>query len=97
MAQRFAVFVEEHLAALRGDHVHAAFVLALHEHPLQAGAVGGNAADIDHAAVGQHGELARIQAGDYDGLREINGKPLPSIFREYADGLAKALAAHYAK
>ena len=39
----------------------------------------------------------RIQAGDYDGLREINGKPLPSIFREYADSLAKALAAHYAK
>lgn len=42
-------------------------------------------------------DYARIQAGDYDGLREINGKPLPSIFREYADGLAKALAAHYAK
>ncbi len=37
----------------------------------------------------------RIQAGDYDGLREINGKMQPSIFREYADALAKGLASHY--
>jgi N-acetylmuramoyl-L-alanine amidase len=42
-------------------------------------------------------DYARIQAGDYEGLREINGQPLPSIFREYADGLAKALAEHYAR
>lgn len=37
----------------------------------------------------------RLQAGDYDGLREVNGKPQPSIFREYADALTKGLAAHY--
>ena len=37
----------------------------------------------------------RLQAGDYDGLRELNGKPQPSIFREYADALAKGLENHY--
>jgi N-acetylmuramoyl-L-alanine amidase len=40
---------------------------------------------------------ARIQAGDYDGLREIDGEQLPSIFREYAKALAKALATHYTR
>lgn len=38
----------------------------------------------------------RLQAGDYQGLREINGKPQPSIFREYADAVAEGLARHYA-
>ena len=38
---------------------------------------------------------ARIQSGDYDGLREISGKIQPSIFREYADALAEGLARHY--
>lgn len=42
-------------------------------------------------------DYARIQAGDYEGLRKINGKQLPSIFREYADALAKGLAKHYAR
>jgi hypothetical protein len=42
-------------------------------------------------------DYARIQAGDYEGLREINGKPLPSIFREYAEALAQGLAKHYAR
>lgn len=37
----------------------------------------------------------RLQAGDYDGLREVNGKKQPSIFREYADALTKSLAKHY--
>jgi N-acetylmuramoyl-L-alanine amidase len=41
-------------------------------------------------------DYARIQAGDYDGLRDIAGKPRPSIFREYADALAAGLANHYA-
>jgi len=40
-------------------------------------------------------DLPRIQAGDYDGLREINGKPRPSIFREYADAVAAGLAKYY--
>jgi N-acetylmuramoyl-L-alanine amidase len=39
---------------------------------------------------------ARIQAGDYDGFREIGGKMRPSIFQEYADALAAGLAKHYA-
>jgi len=38
---------------------------------------------------------ARIQAGDYEGLREVAGEMRPSIFREYADALAAGLAAHY--
>ena len=38
----------------------------------------------------------RLAAGDYEGLREINGKPQPSIFREYADALTEGLARHYA-
>ena len=41
-------------------------------------------------------DYARIQAGDYEGLRDIAGKMRPSIFREYADALAQGLAKHYA-
>ncbi|MFT4175187.1 MAG: N-acetylmuramoyl-L-alanine amidase [Luteolibacter sp.] len=37
----------------------------------------------------------RIQAGDYQGLRLVNGKEVPSIFHEYATGLAISLADHY--
>ena len=37
----------------------------------------------------------RLQAGDYEGLREIDGRLLPSIFREYADALTRGLANHY--
>jgi N-acetylmuramoyl-L-alanine amidase len=38
---------------------------------------------------------ARIQAGDYEGLQEIEGKLLPSIFREYTDALVAGLTRHY--
>lgn len=38
---------------------------------------------------------ARIQAGDYDGLREVAGKLRPSIFQEYADAAAIGLSRHY--
>jgi hypothetical protein len=38
---------------------------------------------------------ARIQAGDYDGEREVAGKLRPSIFREYADAAAAGLSRHY--
>lgn len=41
------------------------------------------------------GDYARIQAGDYEGLREIQGVARPSIFREYADGLTKGLEEHF--
>jgi hypothetical protein len=42
-------------------------------------------------------DYPRIQAGDYEGLREIGGKLQPSIFREYAGALASGLAKHYAQ
>ncbi len=40
-------------------------------------------------------DQARIQAGDYDGEREVAGKLRPSIFREYADAAADGLRRHY--
>ncbi|MEO5712247.1 MAG: N-acetylmuramoyl-L-alanine amidase [Luteolibacter sp.] len=42
-------------------------------------------------------DYPRIQAGDYDGLREIGGKLQPSIFYEYADAVAQGLARHYSQ
>lgn len=39
--------------------------------------------------------FARIQAGDYDGTRNVNGVERKSIFREYADGVAAGLADYY--
>lgn len=35
--------------------------------------------------------FARVQAGDYDGTQNINGVQRPSIFREYAKGVADGL------
>ena len=34
----------------------------------------------------------RIQLGDYEGLRNVNGTPMKSIFREYADAVAEGLS-----
>jgi len=39
--------------------------------------------------------FARIQAGDYDGIKEINGVARKNIFREYADSVAEGLAEYY--
>src|SRR5881398_3105099 len=39
--------------------------------------------------------FARIEAGDYDGTKEINGVHRKSIFREYADSVAEGLAEYY--
>jgi hypothetical protein len=39
--------------------------------------------------------FARIQAGNYEGLKEINGVQRKSIFREYADSVAEGLADYY--
>ena len=39
--------------------------------------------------------FARIQAGDYDGMKEINGVERKSIFREYADSVAEGLRDYY--
>jgi len=41
--------------------------------------------------------FARIQAGDYDGKKEINGVDRKSIFREYADSVAEGLAEYYSR
>jgi len=38
---------------------------------------------------------ARIQMGDYEGLRDVGGKMKPSIFREYADAVALGLERYY--
>jgi len=38
----------------------------------------------------------RLLAGDYDGVRIFDGKPYTSIFREYADCVAKGLLQAYA-
>ena len=38
---------------------------------------------------------ARIQAGDYDGLREVAGRLRPSIFREYADAATLGMQRYY--
>jgi hypothetical protein len=43
-----------------------------------------------------NGEVfARVQAGDYEGTRSINGVERPSIFREYADSVVKGLVEYY--
>ena len=39
--------------------------------------------------------FARIEAGDYEGMKEINGVQRKSIFREYADSVADGLAEYY--
>ena len=43
-----------------------------------------------------HDVFARVQAGDYDGTRSINGAERASIFREYADGIVDGLAEYFA-
>jgi hypothetical protein len=39
--------------------------------------------------------FARIQAGDYEGTRNLNGKEQPSIFREYTDSVVEGLLDYY--
>jgi len=41
--------------------------------------------------------FARIQAGDYEGTRSVNGIERKSIFREYADSVADGLVDYYSK
>lgn len=40
-------------------------------------------------------DYPRIQAGDYEGTRDVDGRPQVSIFREYADAVTEGLATHY--
>jgi hypothetical protein len=42
-----------------------------------------------------HDAFARIQAGDYDGMRNVNGMERKSIFREYADSVVDGLVEYY--
>jgi len=37
----------------------------------------------------------RVQEGDYEGVRNVNGTDRPSIFREYADGVVDGLVDYY--
>jgi len=37
----------------------------------------------------------RVQEGDYEGFRNVNGTHRPSIFREYADGVVDGLVDYY--
>ena len=41
--------------------------------------------------------FARIQAGDYEGTRNVNGTERKSIFREYADSVVDGLVDYYSK
>jgi N-acetylmuramoyl-L-alanine amidase len=41
--------------------------------------------------------FARIEAGDYEGTRNVNGSERKSIFREYADSVADGLIEYYSK
>jgi len=41
--------------------------------------------------------FARIQAGDYKGMRNVNGVERKSIFREYADSVVEGLVDYYSK
>jgi hypothetical protein len=41
--------------------------------------------------------FARIEAGDYEGTRNVNGVERKSIFREYADSVADGLVEYYSK
>jgi len=44
-----------------------------------------------------HDVFARIQAGDYEGMRSVYGRECKSIFREYADGVTNGLVEYYSK
>lgn len=39
----------------------------------------------------------RVQAGDYEGERRVNGVLRPSIYREYVDGVVKGIVLHYTR
>jgi hypothetical protein len=41
--------------------------------------------------------FARIQTGDYEGIRAINGIERKSIYREYADSVVDGLVDYYFK
>ena len=50
---------------------------------------------IEPYVMNSHAVFDRIQAGDYDGRRLVDGRLQPSIYREYADAVARGLADYY--
>lgn len=50
---------------------------------------------IEAYVMNSRAAYARIQAGDYEGRRAVDGRMQPSIFREYADGVVQGLANYY--
>jgi len=50
---------------------------------------------IEPYVMNSHAAFARIQAGDYAGKQAVDGRMQPSIFREYADAVARGLANYY--
>ena len=38
----------------------------------------------------------RVQTGDYEGTRSVDGTPRKSIYREYADAVAEGISQYYA-
>jgi hypothetical protein len=50
---------------------------------------------LEPYVMNSHEGFARIQAGDYEGTRTINGKKQPSIFREYTDNVVNGLLDYY--
>ena len=50
---------------------------------------------LEPYVMNSHEVHARIQAGDYQGLKEINGQPQPSIYREYAEAVSSGLTEYY--
>ena len=50
---------------------------------------------LEPYVMNSHEVFARVQAGDYDGTRKINGNEQPSIFREYADAVVEGLLDYY--
>ncbi|MEO7165424.1 MAG: hypothetical protein ABI787_11350 [Spartobacteria bacterium] len=41
--------------------------------------------------------FVRVKAGDYEGTRSVAGKKLPSIYREYVEGVVKGVLAYFEK
>ena len=52
---------------------------------------------VEPYVMNSRGVFARIQAGDYDGIRTIGGIPRKSIYREYADGITAGLVNYYSR
>lgn len=52
---------------------------------------------VEPYVMNSHSAFKRIQIGDYEGTRMVDGKPRKSIFSEYADGVTEGLANYYSR